>query len=291
MPDRITDHTLLNTLAKFPLDIQRDPAQRSFWLAVAVLRYFFGPEWVEKYVGLDQSTPSFLRLVPTDKDHIQSQISTFRIVDLGELLLNLQAIPGIETCLTRMKEGTIEPTYAELDFGRMLHVSGVKFRYVEPQQAKGLDYDVEIILADGCVVCADAKCKLEVTEFSEKTVKNSLQEARKQFPKDRPSMIFMKVPAQWLRQDQIWRSLVEIAGQFLRTTGRIVSVKFYMSGVDYDKGMIKYDQMFREVSNRSNRFDQLRDWDLFAEPDPAGGWTTVPSSWKRLLFFPSNGPS
>jgi hypothetical protein len=290
MAKLITDCALLDTLSKLPLEIQRNSSQRSFWLAVAVLKYFFNAEWVERYIGVGQKEPSFLRLTATDKDEIQSQISAFRIVDLAEILLNLQGIPGLEICLERMRREQIEATYAELDFGRMLYLSGINFRYVRPQQTKGRDYDIEIVLADGRVVCADAKCKIDTTEFSERTVSNSLQEARKQFPENRPSMIFLKVPARWLRQDQIWKSLVDIAMSFFQTTGRIVSVKFYISEATYKNGMIKYDQMFREVSNPLNRFAKNRNWDLFAEPNPKGGWSTVPVRWKRLLFFPSDGP-
>ncbi len=216
MADRITDRTLLNTLSKFPPEIQGDPFLRSFWLGVSVLRYFLGPEWVENYVGLGQDAPTFLRLIATDKDRVQSQISTFKIVDLAEILLNLQTIPELKICLDRIRRGAIEPTYAELDLGRMLYVSGINFRYVKPQQTKGQDYDIEIVLADGCVVCADAKCKIEATSFSAKTVLNSLQEARKQFPKERPSVVFMKVPPQWLEQKEIWKSLAETAAKFFK---------------------------------------------------------------------------
>jgi hypothetical protein len=63
----------------------------------------------------------------------------------------------------------------------MLYCGGVKFRLVEPQQHKGLDYDIDIRPRDGVLVCADAKCKVDSTDFSVDTVKRSLEKARLSF--------------------------------------------------------------------------------------------------------------
>jgi hypothetical protein len=189
-----------------------------------------------------------------------------------------------------MKQGEIEAGYAELDLGRMLYASEVNFRFVRPRQKKSFDYDVEIILSDGCVVCADAKCKIEATEFSENTVKNSLQTARKQFPIDRPSIVFVKVPAHWLKQANIGRSLNDIAAEFLRGTGRIVSVKFYIWELIWRDGFATHNQIFAEISNPNTRFDKARDWNMFAKPNEAGTWSTMPSRWRRLLYYPEDGP-
>jgi hypothetical protein len=287
----VGDEALLDTISKFPPDIRSAPDKRAFWLALAVIRHFFGPDWVEENIGLGNKAPGFLRLISSDDDKVESERSAFKIADLGEVLLNLQEIDGIDLPLGKMRNGEIEAGYAELDLGRMLYASGVTFRYVKPQQKRGLDYDVEITLPDGCVVCADAKCKIETTAFSEHTVKNSLQTARKQFPEDRPSIIFVKVPAQWLEQKSIGKSLNDIAKEFLRGTGRIVSVKFYISQLIWRDELATHNQMFAEISNPNSRFDRARDWNMFASPNPDGKWSTMPPRWRRLLYYPEDGPS
>jgi hypothetical protein len=43
-----------------------------------------------------------------------------------------------------MRKGDLEGTYAELDFGRMLYLNNVPFRFVVPQGTTGLDYDIEV---------------------------------------------------------------------------------------------------------------------------------------------------
>jgi hypothetical protein len=56
--------------------------------------------------------------------------------------------------------------HQKLDFGRLLHVHEVKFRFVVPTMRKGDDYDFEVIYPDGLAVPADAKCKFETTKIN-----------------------------------------------------------------------------------------------------------------------------
>jgi hypothetical protein len=284
----ITDKHLLATIANFPTELREGNSKRSFWLAIAVVKYFLGQEWLDEHVSWERNTPGFLRVIAGQS--AETQISTFKLVDFAELLWNLQWTAGFDVCIDRLSQGVIEPTYAELDLGRMLYCGSVSFRFVEPQQIKGLDYDIEITLPDDMVVCADAKCKVEATDFSVDTVSNSLEKARRQFPKDRPSIIFMKVPPRWMKQPAPGLSLNAIAENFLRRTGRIVSVKFYFSNINYVGEALTHDHTFKEISNPNNRFDRSRDWNMFAEPQPPQGWNGMPPRWRRLLFFANEGP-
>ena len=285
----IRDHHLLRTIANFPPDWRDNDSKRSFWLAVSVVRYFFGQEWVDEHISPEKTTTGFLR-VPLGEG-ADTQLSALKLVDFAELLLNLQDIPGFDNCIDRMQHGVIESTFAELDLGRMLYSGNVDFRFVEPQQKKGLDYDIEITLSDGLVVCADAECKVEATDFSVDSVRRSLEKARTQFLKDRPSIIFMKVPHRWFEEPIHSVSLNSIAETFLRGTGRIVSVKFYVSHIGYRDKALRHDHAFKDISNPNNRFDSSRDWNMFAEPTAKGGWNGMPPRWKRLLFFPNDGPT
>jgi hypothetical protein len=190
-----------------------------------------------------------------------------------------------------MCEGDIEGTYAELDLGRMLYQASIDFRFVKRSGQKGDDYDIEIILDDGTIICADAKCKIETTDFSANTVLNSLHHARSQFP-NRPSIIFVKVPPRWFEQATMASLLDDVANKFLRGTGRIVSIKFYVSRIHWDHGMVTHIQAFREIDNHINRFDPSRIWDMFAEakenivPNENGEFSDVPDRWRRLMFYP-----
>jgi hypothetical protein len=287
---RLTDAHLIKTLASWPNEFIEDHSQRSFWLSIAIAKYFFGQDWIDEHVR-PNGPAGFLR--QDDQDKVRSEEQGYRIVDLAELLFNLQNVEGFDDCIDRMRHGLIEPTYAELDLGRMLYLSEVSFHFVKPQGKKENDYDIEISLPDWPRVCADAKCKLETTYFTPNTVRNALGTARKQFPPDLPSIVFMKVPSQWRDIPQpVTDVLYEVAAEFLRGTGRIVSVKYYTSRIVWRGGALTHVQSFKEFSNPRNRFDPNRNWNMFTEadeiasPNARGEFSDVPKRWRRLLYYP-----
>jgi hypothetical protein len=276
-------------IAKFPAHIANDDSQRAFFTSVGIIKYYFGNGWIEKHVSPDNPKPGFLRIVYGSDP--AAQITQFRVVDLAELLFNLQHIEGFDYCLDQMRQGNLEGTYAELDFGRMLLASNVVFRYVERTGLKGADFDIEITLPDGLKLCADAKCKIETTEFSEETVRNTLKRAVDQLPKDRPGVIFLKVPPAWFNELPAARDLLELGRRFLHgSTKRVVSIKFFMTHQVWRSGMLTQSHGFKEICNPDNRFDPNRNWDMFAEPNPNPTWNGMPKGWRRLVFFPKDGP-
>jgi hypothetical protein len=283
---RLTEAHLLRTARSFAAAVRADRSYCTFLLSVAILRHFLGAEWSDRHLT-PNGQPGFLRQDQAEKTRSESQ--AWLVTDLADCLFNLQHIVGFDECITKMRDGDLEATYAELDFGRMLYSNHINFRFVRAMGKKGADYDVEIIMDDGAVVCGDAKCKIETTEFSADTVLNSLKKARSQFPKDRPSVIFVKVPKQWGLTDGIAERLIDVAFQFMRGTARIVSVKYYCSMIEWRGGEIMHVQAFHEISNPNNRFDPNKDWSMFEggetdlAPDGRGEFSTFPQRWHRLL--------
>lgn len=291
---RLEDQHLLRTIAAFPPEISDDQTNRAFYLSLAIVRHFLGAAWADEHVQ-DTGGSGYLRLDWNDKDRAQRQ--AYRILDLAEILFNLQRIDGFDECIQRMKDGDIEGTYAELDLGRMLFLDGLDFRFVSTSGNKGDDFDLEIVLTDGLSVCADAKCKIETTDYSENTVLNSLSHARQQFPPDKPSIIFVKLPPRWVAEVvDIKGRLTEVALRFLRGTGRVVSIKFYVSYIHWENGFVTHIQAFHEINNQFNRFDPSRNWDMFSEsndaqkPNHRGEFTDVPTRWRRLMYYPDGMP-
>jgi hypothetical protein len=56
--------------------------------------------------------------------------------------------------------------------------------------------------------------------------------------------------------------LTEAAKEFLKSTGRIVSVKYFVSTLHRQDGALTHVHSFQEISNPRNRFDAARNWDL-----------------------------
>jgi len=214
-------------------------------------------------------------------------MSAYRIMDLAELLYNLQNVSGFDECITRMRNGDIEGTYAELDFGRMLYIHQIRFRYVVPSGVRGSSYDVDVIYPNGLPVCGDAKCKSEATEFSAKTIDYTLGKARGQLPDDRPGIVFVKLPPKWMEIENIADVCGAIARDFLRTTRRVVSVKYYTNPLMFIDGMFRIQHVFMEISNPITDFGHFHDWDIFHTYVMHPEWKNgMPPWWQRIMFYP-----
>jgi hypothetical protein len=209
-----------------PPEIKSNGMRSSFALAGAVVRAFMGDQWFDRHVMPSQRKPGFVTM--DESSQISLDLSAYRLIDLAELLYNLQLVEGFDDCLDRMRQGDIEATYAELDLGRMLFWHHVLFRYVKPTGVTGADYDVDIIYPNGLHICGDAKCKVEGTDFNARSIGYSLSKARKQLPDDQPGIVFVKIPPRWYNEPNFIKLASAAALEFLRTTRRVVSVKFYV---------------------------------------------------------------
>jgi hypothetical protein len=272
---------------KLPDRTKSSALNMSFALGGAVVRAFMGDEWFDRHVMPSHRKPGFVTMNETSQ--LDLDLSVYRLIDLAELLFNLQHVEGFDDCLGRMRAGNIEDTYAELDFGRMLFWHHAPFRYVKPIGVTGADYDVDIIYRDGLFACGDAKCKIEGTDFSAKSIGYSLSKARKQLPDDRPGIVFVKIPPRWYREPDFVRRSSESALEFLRNTRRVVSVKFYVSTTIYHDGWVKIEHGYKEISNPITDFGDNVNWDIFRKHTnvPTSG---MPTHWQRILFYPDGVP-
>jgi hypothetical protein len=275
---------LQDTLESFPFDMKVNGVTASFSLAMAILKYYFGEDWLNKYLTPDTAKPSFVRI--DESDPIRRDLTALRTIDLAEVIYNLQHVHGFDECIVKMKNGDIEGTYAELDLGRMLYLNKVPFRYVVAQGIKRLDYDVEVEYPNGVIACAEAKCSIESTAFGEKTIRNKLDAARQQLPSDRPGIVFVKMPPRWMDESAFLKMTIAVAQSFLTGTRRIVSVKFYVSPNSIEGGYLKQEHAYKEISNRDTLFGSGKNWDLFRRWDLPPEYNGMPPHWQRVLFFP-----
>jgi hypothetical protein len=281
---RLNVQMLHDMLAAFPAEMRVNGVTESFCLAAYILKYYFGEDWLSRYVKPDTAVPNFLR---ADESDTTSQDRTaLRVIDLAETIYNLQPILGFDECVEKMREGDIEGTYAELDLGRMLYLYKVPFRYVVRRGVKGQDYDVEIEYPNGVIACAEAKCSIESTMCGESTIRNKLDSARKQLPSDRPGIVFVKMPPTWMDESDFLKMTSDVAQSFLMGTKRIVSVKFYVSPISIEGACTKQRHAYKEISNPDTRFGATKNWDLFHEMDLPPEYNGMPPHWQRVLFFP-----
>ncbi|TKV77994.1 hypothetical protein FDV58_27720 [Bradyrhizobium elkanii] len=278
MPFRpITLDALHRTHSNLLQDGDLNKQMAGVYLAIAVLNEFLGEPWVARFI-LPGAKPNVLALDETDQ--LSCAIGHAKIIDLAEVLYNLQFVDGIDNCVERMRSGDIEGSMAELDLGRMLFIHSVEFKYVTPIMRKGYDYDILVKLPNGMFACADAKCKIEGQEFSVNSVENTLKKGRKQFPQDRPAILFVKHPYEWHDDSYALTTLGDIAMKFFRTTERVVSVKYYVQPILRQGGNVTQRLGFKEFSNPRTRFGSDVDWSLFNTPN------ILAHAWQHIGNFP-----
>lgn len=283
---RLNWQNLLNTYTKWPREIQDSPDKPTSLISMGVVKHFMGESWINDYLR-DGKRDDFFRVVFEDEKSHDPYVQSFRITDLAELFFNLQNIEGFDSCISKMQNDIAQPTYAELDIGRMIYCNDWPFKFIVPQQKKRLDYDYEITLQDGLVICADAKCKLESTQLSEETIVDSLDHAKGQFPEDRPAIVIVKIPQQWMENENHAAVVLSATNKFFPTCDYIVSVVYYISPLNMRGKFMNHGHLFIEPHNRFNKFDNKRDWRLFSRWKPLeGAANALPPKWIRLVNFP-----
>ena len=289
LPARLTVEDLNGVALRLPAEMRAAPGGQMIGVANAVIGHFLGREWFATHIRHDAPKRGYLNLdFASDR---RREASTFRVLELAENLFNLQHVGGFDACIQQMRAGAekVESTYAELDFGRLLYIHDIDFRFVIPQMIKGGDFDFEITYQDGLTVPADAKCKFETTAINPESLRNSMKKARSQLPPDRPGIIFIKVPQRWMEDPVVANSMIEVGREFLETTGRVVSVKFYVSHLDIGNGVVLHRHAYRELTNPSSRFYPDRNWDLFAGYYVPSSWNGMPPKWHRIFSRASTG--
>jgi hypothetical protein len=286
-PRRISVDDLHKIIDGLPPETKAADGERTIYLANTIIVHFLGRDWFGTHIRYDASKPSFLRIDFSSDG--RRKITLFRVVELAENLFNLQHSEGFDACISQMKAGAekIQSTCAELDFGRLLYINDVEFRFVVPVQRMGEDYDFEILYPGALWVPAETKCKFETTTVNPESVSNSLKKARTQLPKDRPGLIFVKVPQKWIDDIEVVNELERIATDFFRNRDRVVSIKFYVSHLELTNQDVRHHHAIKEITNYNSRFHNGRNWHLFTKPGGTEGWNRMPPKWQRLWYFPN----
>jgi hypothetical protein len=231
-PRRISVDDLHKFVDSLPPEVRESDGDRTIILANTINAHFLGRKWCETHLKHDAPKPSFLRMDFSSDS--RKKVIVFRVVELAENLYNLRHIEGFDACIAQMNAGAekIESTCAELDFGRLLYINDVEFRFIVAGLRNRKNYDFEILYPGALKVPAEAKCKFESTKINPESVRNALKKARTQLPKDRPGLIFVKVPQNWIDNIEVVKALETIAIDFFRNTDRVVSIKFYVSHLE-----------------------------------------------------------
>jgi hypothetical protein len=205
---------------------------------------------------------------------------------LAEMLFNLQEVDGFPILHSRLLAGEIEAVIGELEAATFLKRRGERFRFIKPTGNLGGNYDLEILRKAG-TICCEVKTKLESEVLTVKGVLNSLENARKQLPKDQPGLIFIRIGGSPDRK-QLTSSanLVHTAAKRLfGQTSRIVGILLLTREYSYeeDQVIVMWD-LWRAMPN-PNSIHPLSLLEPFRE---ASNFKSDPGNWNFFIQLRRN---
>lgn len=249
--------------------------------AFFVLNYYLGDDWVQRV--LIKSRGGFMC---TDFETAERGLThVMRVVALGEMVFNFQGTEGFGACLDQLRTGEIEATFAKFEVARVLAANNVRFRFIRPQGKRGSDYDLELYFPEGMLACADTKCKLETTAFTSNSLTNVLSAARGQLPKDRPGVIFVKVPPEWWGVENALEEFFKTTTAFFRGTKRVVSVQIYSTVMKLEPPRIFARWVGQQYTNLIHRFDGTKMWNLVETGVADAPLAASPPWWTNFMDF------
>lgn len=260
---------------------QRNPEQiwRAYSVSQVVLTHFLGIEWVEKYVMNPRSPIDYLRTAPnSDHDWIRH---LSRVIELGEMLLNLQDVPGIIERIESLKRinnpkyGKIEDIVAELVCAKILFHQKIPFRFIITSGIKRADYDLEFLLK-GQKICCETKCKLEQTEFSENTILESLKVANGQLPDENPGVIMVSIPERWNKETILIEKLEKASKRFYGQNDKIISIIYHSDDFFFDDQITARIILIKEYNNSNSKFGNY---------DELINGNELNSNWINLIYL------
>jgi hypothetical protein len=257
------------------LNWRDSPETRAYMAATSLLIEWLGFPWAEREIFLASDTQQFFRFGATSSPTHPMYRHFDRVVALADMLYNLQTVDGIAGRVDKIRDDSVETGVAELEGARIIRQSGYPIRFIPESNVRKV-HDLATTVS-GVTIACESKCKLETTQLSAKTVKNTLDDARDQLPRDRPGVVFLKIP-------EVWKTTVESVEQistgvrsFLSTTGRVSAVITHQEqwGFSSDNVIVVRVPLLGTYHNPRARHSLTRPGGLFPLAVDLGSWTRL----------------
>jgi hypothetical protein len=265
-----------------------DTTVQAFAIAKWVIQDILGDDWFQKNLGNDCKGPFFRMDEAPNEDGsftLSLERTISRAVSLGENLFNLQQVAGFGDIVKKFKDDpNTEANYCELEVGALLRMLGFSFQFVKESNIKERDFDILLDFHANLRVPVESKCKLDKTDLSSGTIKNTLDKARLQLPRDGKSFIFMKVPQEWIldeaREVSTAQALIQTSCEaFLARSKRVASIMVYSFFDIEESGGVQTGFKLHEIQSKQPEYSD--DSKLFGRSSPQ-----VPNpQWIRFFEF------
>ena len=188
-------------------------------------------------------------------DGVDAKKAQMRVVALGEMIFNLQVVPGFHDWVIGLRSRDLTAAVAEIEVAKQLIKSGMQVRFMTPHGEKGSDYELDVELPSGDLASCEVKSKHIKTPLSERTVFKSIKKAARQTPPTRPAIIFLRLPEHWISDGQLNNAVEAAVDQLFHNYQRVIAVVFFWEEwLEITTGPLAHVWKFREYVNEKSRF-------------------------------------
>lgn len=185
-----------------------------------VMGLVFGQEWMHRNVPEETRDP-YLR---SDTDEgLEAFVRQSRVLELSKHLYELQGCANFESMVGDLRSRSLASAAAELFVAHRFKASDRTVSFVERSGVRGSDFDLTVGYL-GREIAVEVKAKDEGTACTARTIQTSLDTARRQLPRDGPSVIVLTVPVSWSTDDQTGPTVLAEIERLLSGTGRVNAV-------------------------------------------------------------------
>lgn len=260
--------TMRGHLDRYPDELRRDHLRLYTLTYISIIQWFLGTDWIERYIHPETANHDSYLLYPSD---IPTGTNAAWFLDayiLSDALYNLQKIPGFDHRIDQLLHGQISSTISEFIIAKILRTNGWLFQFVDPLKEGriGQNFDMAVNYEPNRVAFIEVESKDKATIRSVGTIKNTLDHAMRQLPKDQPGIIFVQIPQDWLEEVNgepiVTPDVLAPARSFLRNCGRVVMLGFFTTRIKLGGQEIAADHAHFEMVNPRSRFVRRGDWTL-----------------------------
>jgi hypothetical protein len=215
--------------------ISRAPDHRSLqrqklqvFICHLILLHFLGDVVCDQLFGSKsqkrfKDSRRYLRMDQSPDNSLTQLLRNARLFWLAEALFNLQFRKGIDRVINDIRNGNLQAAWEELQAAAHIVQCQLSVQFLRPNPISGAKTpDLVIPIGEATIYC-EVEGKSEVTVPSAKSIRNTLEHARRQLPANRAGIIYLMTPKEW-SGTRYRDCVVEAVTAFFSTTNRVVAV-------------------------------------------------------------------
>jgi len=216
--------------------IKVDAVSEVMWLSIMISTLMLGKDWVDQNITTNlfsgDKTPKridYLRPRPeTERERYEHQSRMSLFADSLFLLQNCEGfdlkIEELQRVSPENPEVWFEDIFVELQIASMLVRNGHEVKFQSRSGIKSQDFDIEIKVGDNKSIFAEIECKREKTLVKTNSLRRTLYKAEKQLPTNNPSVVFVRIPTDWVEYENLAQEVDRVLRNFFRNVVHINAV-------------------------------------------------------------------